>query len=214
SDSLMLAFVDGGGAANFITFGGGSSGGGPGGGGPGGGGSFGGGGGPNSRGVGRNYGQISFLGTGGFTFFGAPIRLIPFDAGASSYFGGAINVYQGNWEKYLKKGLNSPTGRYLMHEYGHYLQEKHGGKINYYTQVVPASLESFNNDNMAHGNNWTEVQASTLAWVYFNYPDVFDTENVINYNAISFYSPNLPLPYELIQILENQYINHPDYKPS
>src|SRR5690606_27435464 len=88
--------------------------------------------GANSRGVGKTWWQTGLVGMSGYTFFGAPVRLIPYDFGASSYFGGAINVYTGTWKKYLKEGLDSNIGKHLMHEYGHYLQEKYGGLLNYY----------------------------------------------------------------------------------
>src|SRR5690554_554528 len=166
--------------------------------------------GANSRGVGTNYWTMGLFGMSGKTFFGAPIRLIPYDFGASSYFGGALNVYVGTWKKYLKDGLDSYIGRHLMHEYGHYLQEKYAGKIDYYTKVVPASLESFQGDH--HDRNWTEIQASTLAWIYFNQPKNFDRENIIQYNSISPYA-TAPIPYQVIELIQNQYINHPDYKP-
>ncbi|MDN3706157.1 RHS repeat-associated core domain-containing protein [Myroides ceti] len=164
----------------------------------------------NSRGVGRNYAHIGILGMSSYTFFGAPVRLIPYDFGASSYFGGALNVYVGTWNEYLEKGLDSYIGRHLMHEYGHYLQEKYAGSIDYYNKVVPASLESFQGGN--HDRNWTEIQASTLAWIYFNKPKDFDRENIIQYNSISPYAP-ASIPYKVINLINNQYINHPDYKP-
>ncbi len=85
--------------------------------------------GANSKGIGQKNWQKGFSGMSGVTFFGAPVRLIPFNFGASSYFGGAINIYVGTWKKYLKDGLDSYIGRHLMHEYGHYLQEKYTGKI-------------------------------------------------------------------------------------
>lgn len=57
------------------------------------------------------------------------------------------------------------------------------------------------------------MQASTLAWIYFNKPKKFELEkNIINYDTISPCGQRA-IPYEVIDMINSQYINHPDYKP-
>lgn len=58
--------------------------------------------GANSRGVGKTWWQTGLVGMSGYTFFGAIVRLIPYNFGASSYFRGAINVNIGTWKKIFK----------------------------------------------------------------------------------------------------------------
>src|SRR5690554_589649 len=165
----------------------------------------------NSRGVGRNYGQMGLLGMSGYTFFGAPIRLIPYDFGASSYFGGAINIYVGDWKEFLKTGLNSRMGRHLMHEYGHYLQEKYGGMLKYYGIVPYKSLGTINESSAVHASNWVELQANTLAYYYFGTPKDF----ISNTSKVDYFSINynyIKIPSQVLFEIQNGYLQHPDYK--
>lgn len=89
---------------------------------------------------------MGLLGMSGKTFFGTPIRIMPPGLGASSYHLGTINVNGKIWNEFLNEGFDPWAGRHLMHEYGHYLQEKYPGKLNYYSQIVPAGLEAFQKD--------------------------------------------------------------------
>src|SRR5690606_30444306 len=167
--------------------------------------------GANSRGVGKTWWQTGLVGMSGYTFFGAPVRLIPYDFGASSYFGGAINVYTGTWKKYLKEGLDSNIGKHLMHEYGHYLQEKYGGLLNYYGIVPYKSLGTINESSEIHASNWVELQANTLAYYYFGTPKDF----VSNTSKIDYFSINynyIKIPSEVLFQIQNGYLQHPDYK--
>ena len=59
----------------------------------------------------------------------------------------------------------------LMHEFGHRLQEIYGGKTWYELYVVPTSLYNFfklGNENYI--KTWTEIQANTMAYYFFNEP--------------------------------------------
>jgi len=94
-----------------------------------------------------------------------------------------------------KKTLKNPTynGDYLsnliMHEYGHILQAKQDGLLNYYGRIVPISFGSAtwatttnlfnsiigNRDKFGdakhydHKRTWTEWDASYKAYHFFNY---------------------------------------------
>ncbi len=118
-------------------------------------------------------------------FYGADIRIIPDFFGGGSYFAGAINIPKYMWDGYKSKGLDSYEGRFLMHEYGHFLQEKHNA-LWYNTYAAPASLVNaiFNNQS-EHEKHWAEIQASTYAWYYFGFPKDFKKENIVNPNYLS-----------------------------
>jgi hypothetical protein len=121
-------------------------------------------------------------------FFGCPIRIIP-DIGAGSYFAGAINISNKIWQRYLKNGLNSFEGRFLMHEYGHYLQNKNGGSFWYIYPAISSIIDAgiTNNGNIpGHSQHWAEIQASTLAYYFFGFPSGFiEDNNPINVNYVS-----------------------------
>jgi len=135
------------------------------------------------------------------TFFGVPIRLIPGNAQSASYFGGAINMSFGLWEEYLNEGLRSAVGNLIMHEFGHSLQEKYGGSLWYNAYTAPASLYSFLFDSENHRKNWTEVQASTLAYYYFGKPYGFTYNYPINASYVS---------ASYLDSIYNQWNNHPN----
>jgi len=165
---------------------------------------------PNPLGIGFSWGKTSFL-RSGYTFFGAPIRFIPYDFGASSYFAGAINVHISTWKEYLKEGLDSPVGRHLMHEFGHYLQEKYRGFLNYYGIVVPQSLQTINKSSGIHAKNLVEMQDSTLAYYYFGMPEKFKISNKVDILSIKY--NHIKIPTHILFEIKNGYLNHPDYKP-
>ena len=108
-------------------------------------------------------------------FNGLPIRFVSYNGPGNFYFGGAINTSLVRYNNYLKTGRDpkSETHQLLMHEYGHYLQEKLGGKLWFHAAVVPSSLfsEIFADD---HRQSWTEIQASTMAYYYFGMPSYWD----------------------------------------
>jgi hypothetical protein len=118
-------------------------------------------------------------------FYGADIRIIPNFFGGGSYFAGAINIPQYMWDGYKSNGLDSKEGRFLMHEYGHYLQENHNA-LWYNTYAAPSSFVNaiFNNQS-EHAKHWAEIQASTYAWYYFGFPEDFKKENDVNSNYLS-----------------------------
>lgn len=119
------------------------------------------------------------------SFYGCPIRIVP-DLEVASYFVGAINIPEKNWMGYLNNGLNSRDGRLMMHEYGHFLQNKSGGSIWY--NSYPASSSVFDNlisTSQEHHKHWAEIQASTLAYYYFGFPTSFTTYNIVDPSYIS-----------------------------
>ena len=120
-------------------------------------------------------------------FYGADVRFVSDIWGASSYFAGAINTTLSTYTYYRQKGLSSPSGQHLMHEYGHYLQNKYGGSLWYNMAVVPTSLINYNTlDDKAYNNTWTEIQANTMSYYYFNYPSDWDFGDYpINPNYLS-----------------------------
>ncbi len=128
----------------------------------------------------------------GSKFFEADVRFISENIPYNSYFAGAINTKQSTYEVYLKYGLHSIAGQLLMHEFGHFLQNKYGGSLWYNLNVVPTSVININLDeNKAHAyylynRTWTEIQANTMAYYYFNYPSFWDFNNYpVNFNYIS-----------------------------
>src|SRR5690606_17387288 len=166
----------------------------------------------NPLGIGFSWANTSFL-RSGYTFFGAPIRFIPYDFGASSYFAGAINIHKSTCEAYLKGGLDSWAGRHLMHEYGHYLQEKYAGTLNYYGIVVPKSLGTISETGKVHAQNPVKIQASTLAYYYFGQPAGFieNGHNVVDIWSIRF--NYIQIPTSILYEIQNGYLNHPNYRP-
>ncbi len=125
--------------------------------------------------------------SGGTKFFEAKVRFIPESFSASSYVAGAINTFRSTYNNYLKLGLNSVSGKYLMHEYGHYLQSKYGGKFWYSVGVVPTSLINYQRlSTFKYNRTWTEVQANTMSYYYFHFPEFWDfDEYPINHEFIS-----------------------------
>jgi RHS repeat-associated protein len=118
-------------------------------------------------------------------FYGADIRIIPDFFGGGSYFAGAINIPKYMWDGYKNKGLDSYEGRFLMHEYGHYLQEEHNS-LWYNIYTAPSSfLNAMFNNQTEHANHWAEIQASTYAYYYFGFPKKFTKENKINKDYLS-----------------------------
>lgn len=74
-----------------------------------------------------------------------------------------------------------------MHEYGHYLQSQYGGSLWYNLGVVPTSIYNINTmDSYTYDRTWTEVQANTMSYYYFNYPSFWDFNAYpINHDYIS-----------------------------
>ncbi len=109
------------------------------------------------------------------TFYGADVRFISESASYNSYFGGAINTQESVYANYLKLGRNSYEGQLLMHEYGHYLQEKFYGQFNYYTNIAPASGTNYLlQPSDVYRTTWTEIQANTLSFDFFCRPSSWD----------------------------------------
>jgi RHS repeat-associated protein len=133
-------------------------------------------------------------------FFGATIRIIP-NINAAGYFGGAINIDQETWDNYVEKGLHSPAGFMLMHEYGHFIQNWYYGDDFYNKVIVPSSLvNNIFSTRAESAKFWTEVQASTMAFIYFGFPRHFtEDDNVINFKTV---------PASLSNLLYNQYQNY------
>ncbi len=170
-----------------------------------------GGGGGNGNGGGKNkgannkgIGAISVLGVKMPTFFGAPVNVIPGDFTEASFFKGMINISQASWDRYKTLGLDSSTGRLLMHEYGHFLQRLMGGTIQYDYVAISSFIDFLQTDYEGHQKHWSEIQASTLAAYYFDFNKGFLKENLIDDRYVN----------ELIlQSLKGGYQQHPNYKP-
>jgi hypothetical protein len=134
-------------------------------------------------------------------FYGAEVRIIPDIFGGGSYFAGAINLPQDMWDGYKKNGLNSYEGRFLMHEYGHFLQNQYGGALWYNAYpAISSGVNSLFSNQAEHSQHWAEIQASTMAYYYFGFPKKFREEN----NPIN---PNF-LSLELRKKLYNQYLKY------
>lgn len=120
------------------------------------------------------------------TFHGVPIRFISESLSFNSYIFGAINIQKSSYETFLKKGPDSNAGRVLMHEYGHYLQEKLYGSYRYYTEIAPES--AFNISTLSIENyrtTWTEVNANTLSYIHFGMPSYWDFKTYpVSYDLI------------------------------
>lgn len=58
----------------------------------------------------------------------------------------------------------------LRHEFGHILQARKYGMQFFYSVIAPASLASAASKSGDHQKYWTEVQANTFAYYYFNAP--------------------------------------------
>jgi hypothetical protein len=143
-----------------------------------------------SAGVALSEPNIIAAGQGG-KFYEADVRYISEGFNSSSYFAGAINTKKSTYEAYQRWGLNSLTGKHLMHEFGHFLQNKYGGNLWYNLIVVPTSAINFNmeinksNSYFLYNRTWTEVQANTMSYYYFNYPSFWDFNNYpVNFNYI------------------------------
>ena len=89
---------------------------------------------------------------------------------------------------YKYKDFKGSYGRQvLMHEFGHILQNKYYGNI---ASVIisPRSLYSatFSKNTIEHQNTWTEIQANTLSYLYFQQPSYWDfNEFPINLDYVS-----------------------------
>lgn len=125
--------------------------------------------------------------SGGGGFYGADVRFVSDSWEASAYFAGAINTKLSTYIDFRKYGLSSPSGQHLMHEYGHYLQNKYFGSLNYNMNIVPTSLINyFTLDETNYALTWTEIQANTMSYYYFGYPDSWNfTDYPINPNYLS-----------------------------
>jgi len=111
---------------------------------------------------------------------GVPLEFMSGDAAYNSYIFSKIRTDVGTYDEYLRKGLNSNSGKLLMHEFGHFLQEKYYGKYNYYSNIVPTGGSNYfmytHNliDYKSYTNSWTEIQANTLSYDYFGRPNYWD----------------------------------------
>jgi hypothetical protein len=75
-------------------------------------------------------------------------------------------------ETYYK---NKPKERLnlLRHEFGHILQSRRYGKTWYYIHIGIVSIISAKTQPN-HQHTWTEKEANTLAYIYFNFPSDWD----------------------------------------
>lgn len=99
----------------------------------------------------------------------------------------------------------------MIHEYGHYFQEKYGGQLNYYGIVPYKSLGKINESSEIHTSNRVELQANTLAYYYFGTPKDF----ISNISKIDYFSINynyIKIKSEVLFQIQNGYLKHPDYK--
>jgi len=127
-------------------------------------------------------------------FFGVPLKFMSGNADYNSFVLSKIRTDIDTYDEYIKKGLNSKSGRLFMHEYGHYLQEKYYGTFNYYWNIASTSAmnylliapnsDLYKNDPVAYNdklNNythtWTEMNANTLSFLYFGQPSYWDFKN-------------------------------------
>ena len=73
-----------------------------------------------------------------------------------------------------------------MHEYGHYLQNKHGGSFWYMYPAVSSMVDNWYSSIPEHSEHWAEIQASTMSYYYFGFPSGFQEDNnIIMPNYIS-----------------------------
>jgi len=127
-----------------------------------------------------------------YKFYDADVRFIYDCIPYNSYFGGAINTQVSTYYAFKQYGLNSEAGKHLMHEFGHSLQNKYGGSLWYNLQVVPSSVLNINlpvnkaNNYYLYNRTWSEVQANTMSYYYFNFPSFWDfNEYPVKSNYIS-----------------------------
>jgi hypothetical protein len=89
---------------------------------------------------------------------------------------------------YKYKDFKGSYGRQvLMHEFGHILQNKYYGNI---ASVIISSRSlysaTFSKNAIEHQNTWTEIQANTLSYLYFQQPSYWDfNEFPINLDYVS-----------------------------
>ncbi|MBN3584569.1 hypothetical protein JYB64_19415 [Algoriphagus aestuarii] len=57
----------------------------------------------------------------------------------------------------------------LRHEFGHILQSNRYGNVNYYLHIALVSIYS-TQTQPNHQRTWTETEANTLSYLYFNFP--------------------------------------------
>ena len=102
----------------------------------------------------------------------------------SQYFNGRIETRKSTYLKALAGVKFELT--VLMHEYGHFLQGKYKGAFYIYSVGIVSSIGykinlDFRADKeygiKAYQNLWTEVEANTLAYIYFNSPANWDKTN-------------------------------------
>jgi hypothetical protein len=75
-----------------------------------------------------------------------------------------------------------------MHEFGHSLQEHYGGMMWFYLNVTPSSFLRFvtREDDKSYTHTWTEIQANTMSYYYFQCPSFWRFEFYpINKNYLS-----------------------------
>lgn len=109
-------------------------------------------------------GGVTFIGNDGTTCFfeGVTARTPAIIADGTAYqFGGNINM--------SKKGLSTNFGiEDFAHEYGHYLQQKEMGVIDYTFQVAIPSAWNLLHDPQTHDQQPYEQGATTKGMEYYN----------------------------------------------
>ncbi|MDD2799355.1 MAG: lamin tail domain-containing protein [Bacteroidales bacterium] len=125
-----------------------------------------------------------FNSSGGF--YGADLNFISEDAGYNSYLFGNINTQEKSYNRYKSRGFywsNYPNdGQVLMHEYGHFLQERTYGPVYYYKNVVPTSGLHYGLSQVGliseneYRHSWTEVEANTMSYYYFGKPSYWNKD--------------------------------------
>jgi len=110
-----------------------------------------------------------------------PFHFISEKATYNSYIFSEIRTSKSDYDKFTDNGLlKSPQGQVYMHEYGHYLQELYYGKFNYYTNIAISGGTNYlimlklGNSEYNYRHTWTEIQANTLSYDYFNRPNYWN----------------------------------------
>jgi len=131
-------------------------------------------------------------------FYRVPLKFMSGYSEYNSYILSQIRTDISTYDEYNRKELDSPSGRLFMHEFGHSLQEKYYGKLNYNLNIAPTSglnyliqetlLKNTFNKQSAYDYTKTEIEANTLSYIYFGFPTSWkfkyypiDIDNLVHY---------------------------------
>lgn len=92
---------------------------------------------------------------------------------------------------YKDRDKSGAYGRQLlMHEFGHILQNRYYGNIqSVYISTSSLFSATTSKSNYEHQRNWTEIQANTLAYLYFGMPSNWN-QNDFPFN-LKYVSPTI-----------------------